>query len=393
MTDVVLLNCQDYQADRLAAAFDEGAALLGGWERFVRPGMKVLLKVNLIGPKPPESAAVTHCEFVRALGRLLKARGCEVWIGDSAGGAIAGIAPTAHAMDVAGYSAVAAQEGFVIKNFEREGSRQVSPSDAPQRIYHLAAPVFQADLVINLPKLKTHSAGTFTGATKNLFGCVPGLRKAQYHRIAPNTRDFGGVIADINLCVKPALHVMDGVVAMQGRGPTAGKPFAANTILMSTDPLALDAIACAMLGLRIADLPIFDSSRERGIGEWRLDRIRLLGGIARPPLLQGFDVPRAIKVGAIGGKAFGAIINLLKKRPSVALSACTDCRTCVESCPVGAIDRSTKRIDYSRCIECLCCHELCMQEAVELRHANRFMAFLGRKRATASPFPFPRRAR
>lgn len=112
----------------------------------------------------------------------------------------------------------------------------------------------------------------------------------------------------------------------------------------------------------------------------------LLGGwerFARPPLLQGFDVPRAVKVGAIGGKAFGAIISLLKKRPSVDLSACTDCRTCVESCPVGAIDRSTKSIDYSRCIECLCCHELCMQEAVELRHANRLMAFLNRKRARA----------
>jgi len=228
--------------------------------------------------KTPESAAVTHCEFVRAIGRILKARECEVWIGDSAGGAIAGIAPTAHAMDVAGYSTVATQEGFSIKNFEREGSRQVSPADALDRVYHLAAPLFHADLVINLPKLKTHSSGTFTGATKNLFGSVPGLRKAEYHRIAPNTHDFGAVIADINFCVKPALHIMDGIVAMQGKGPTAGKPFAAKKILMSTDALALDKVACSMLGLRIEELPIFDSSRERGLGEWRLEQIRLLGG-------------------------------------------------------------------------------------------------------------------
>ncbi len=384
MADVVLLECVDYQADNLVAAFDKGAALLGGWERFVRPGMKVLLKVNLIGPKPPESAAVTHCEFVRALGRILKARGCEVWIGDSAGGAIAGIAPTAHAMDVAGFSAVAAQEGFTVKNFEREGSRQVSPVDAPQRVYYLAAPVFQADLVINLPKLKTHSAGTFTGATKNLFGCVPGLRKAEYHRIAPNTRAFGAVIADINSCVKPALHMMDGVIAMQGRGPTAGKPFRANKILMSEDPLALDAIACAMLGLRIEELPIFASSIERGLGEWRRNRIRLLGGPGEPPRLQGFDVPRAMKVGAVGGKAFGIVIDLMKKRPRINLSSCKDCGTCMESCPVGAIDRTTRSIDYSKCIECLCCHELCMHRAVELRHANRFMVAAARKRVAAA---------
>ena len=378
MIDVALLDCADYQTDTLAAAFDRGAALLGGWGRFLRPGMTVLLKVNLIGPKPPESAAVTHCEFVRALGRILKARGCEVWIGDSAGGAIAGIAPTARAMDVAGYSAVAAQEGFTVKNFEREGSRQVSPADAPQRVYRLAAPVFQADLVINLPKLKTHSASTFTGATKNLFGCVPGLKKAEYHRIAPNTRDFGAIIADINSCVKPALHIMDGVIAMQGRGPTAGKPYPAKKILMSEDPLALDAIACAMLGLDIEELPIFESSMERGIGEWRRDRIRLLGGAREPLPLRGFDVPRAMNVGAIGGKAFGILIDLMKKRPQIVLSSCKDCGTCVESCPVGAIDRTTKRIDYSTCIECLCCHEVCMHEAVTLRHANRFMAAVAR---------------
>jgi uncharacterized protein (DUF362 family)/NAD-dependent dihydropyrimidine dehydrogenase PreA subunit len=287
-------------------------------------------------------------------------------------------------MDVAGFSTVAAQEGFTVKNFEREGSCQVSPVDAPQRVYHLAAPVFQADLVINLPKLKTHSAGTFTGATKNLFGCVPGLRKAEYHRIAPNTRDFGAVIADINSCVKPALHIMDGVIAMQGKGPTAGKPFPAKSILMSEDPLALDAIACGMLGLRIEELPIFESSIERGIGEWRRDRILLLGGTDEPLRLQGFDVPRAMKVGAVGGKAFGIVIDLMKKRPRINLSSCKDCGTCAESCPVGAIDRTTKSIDYSKCIECLCCHELCMHGAVELRHANRFMAAVARKKAAVA---------
>lgn len=190
MTDVVLLEQDDYETDGLIAKLDEGMALLGGWERFARPGMKVLLKVNLIGPKSSDSAAVTHCEFVRAVGRILKGRGCEVWVGDSAGGAIAGIAPTAKGMTVAGYEAVAAEEGFIIKNFEREGTKAVSSADAPERVYHLARPAFDADLVINLPKLKTHAAATYTGAFKNLFGCVPGLKNADYS----------------SACVKPALQ-------------------------------------------------------------------------------------------------------------------------------------------------------------------------------------------
>jgi uncharacterized protein (DUF362 family)/Pyruvate/2-oxoacid:ferredoxin oxidoreductase delta subunit len=376
MADVALLEQADYGTEGLIAKLNEGAALLGGWERFVKPGMKVLLKVNLIGPKSSDSAAVTHCEFVRAVGRILKSRGCEVWIGDSAGGAIAGIAPTAKGMAVAGYEAVAAEEGFLIKNFEREGTMRVSPADAPERVYHLAKPAFDADLVINLPKLKTHAAATYTGAFKNLFGCVPGLKKAEYHRAASNTRGFGAAIADINSCVRPALHIMDGVVAMQGRGPTAGRPYPAGKILMSADPLALDAVACAMLGLDIASVPIFDSGRERGMGEWRLGAVSILGDYASPPRLKGFDVPKEIKVGPRMGKLLGGMVAALKRRPVVDLEICRDCGSCVASCPVKAIHPETKAIDYLKCIECLCCHEMCMFKAVELKRANRLMALI-----------------
>jgi uncharacterized protein (DUF362 family)/Pyruvate/2-oxoacid:ferredoxin oxidoreductase delta subunit len=376
MAEVVVLEQGDYRTEGLIAALERGMALLGGWEAFVKPGMKVLLKVNLIGPKSSDSAAVTHCEFVRAVGRILKKRGCEVWIGDSAGGAIAGIAPTAKGMTVAGYEAVAAEEGFLIKNFEREGTKAVSPADAPDRVYHLAKPAFDADLVINLPKLKTHSAATYTGAFKNLFGCVPGLKKAEYHRAAANSRDFGAAIADINACVKPALHVMDGVVAMQGRGPTAGKPYPAKKVLMSADPLALDAVACAMLGLDIDSVPIFDSGRERGMGEWRLGAIAILGDYASPPRLRGFDVPKAISVGPRMGRLMGGLVDMFKRRPVVDLSACRDCGSCVASCPVKAIDPAMKSIDYSKCIECLCCHEMCMYKAIELRRVNKLMALI-----------------
>jgi uncharacterized protein (DUF362 family) len=376
MTDVVVLDCGSYELGEISARLDEGMALLGGWDRFVRPGMKVLLKVNLIGPKGPETAAVTHCEFVRALTRILKARGCEVWIGDSAGGAIAGIAPTARGFAAAGYARVAEEEGAVLKNFEREGSVERRPADAPERGYRLAKPLFDADLVINLPKLKTHSAAVYTGAFKNLFGCVPGLKKAEYHRAAPNTHEFGSIVADINACVRPGLHIMDGVLAMQGRGPTSGTPYEAGKLLLAIDPLALDAVAASMIGLRVEDLPIFDSARERGLGEWRLDRIAVRGDYSTPPRLEGFELPKAFKVGKTTGRLFDAMIAFMKRRPVIDLAACTDCGTCVESCPVRAIDRATKAVDYGICIECLCCHELCMYKAVRLKRANRLMALL-----------------
>jgi ferredoxin len=169
---------------------------------------------------------------------------------------------------------------------------------------------------------------------------------------------------------------MDGIVAMQGRGPTAGRPYPAGKILMSADPLALDAVAAAMLGLELEELPIFDAARERGMGEWRLGSIRLLGDHASPPHLEGFDLPKAIAVNKTAGRLFGGMISLLKRRPVIDLGACKDCGLCVESCPVKAIERSTKAIDYGSCIECLCCHELCMHKAVGLKRANRLMALL-----------------
>ncbi len=378
MTDVVCMDCASYETPALIEKLEAGMAFLGGWDSFAKPGMKVLLKVNLIGPKASQTAAVTHCEFVRAVVRILKGRGCEVWIGDSAGGAIAGIAPTERGFEVSGLARIAAEEGALLKNFEREGSVERRPADSGDRAYFLAKPLFDADLVINLPKLKTHSAATYTGAFKNLFGCVPGLKKAEYHRIAPNTHEFGRIIADINLCVRPGLHIMDGIVAMQGRGPTAGTPYPSGKILFSTDPLALDAVACAMLGVELAGLPIFDSARERDLGQWRLPAIHLVGDHATPPPLPGFEVPKAMKVGATGGRFFGVMINFMKRRPVVDLAACKDCGACVESCPVKAIDRPTKRIDYTACIECLCCHELCMHEAIAIKPTNRLMALLSR---------------
>jgi uncharacterized protein (DUF362 family)/NAD-dependent dihydropyrimidine dehydrogenase PreA subunit len=362
----------------MTVALDAGIAPLGGWDAFVRPGAKVLLKINLIGAKPPESGAVTHAEFVRAIARILKARGCEVWIGDSAGGAIAGVSPTAEAMRIAGMDAVAAEEGALVKNFESEGAMRVEPGGGRQEVLYLAKPAFEADVVVNLPKFKTHSAGVYTGAVKNLFGCIPGLRKATYHREAPDAESLGGVIADINTAIRPALHIMDGITAMHRNGPTAGEPYHAGVLLLSTDPLALDAVATGMIGLDIGTLPIFKASIARGVGRWKPEDVEVVGDFgAHPPKLHGFKLPKAMgRMPKAAYKALQGIIDFLKVRPEVDLEKCKDCQSCVDGCPVGAIDRKTKAIDYDKCIECMCCHELCMYKAVELKRTNRFARML-----------------
>ncbi len=381
MSKVVISDCNEYNLELLTRKLNAGIALLGGWEKYVSPGMKVLLKVNLIGPKAPETAAITHPEFVRALVRILKGLGCAVWIGDSSGGAIAGIAPTARSLKVSGLEQVAREEGAEIKNFDREGVVEVTPESGLGGKMFIAKPMFDADSVINLPKFKTHSAGIYTGAVKNLFGCIPGLRKAEYHRLAPDPRDMGEVLTDIHQAVKVGLHIMDGVTAMQGEGPTAGTVYPAGKLLMSSDPLALDTVAVAMLGLGIEDIPILVSARTRNLGKSDLKAIELVGDFTSPPQLKGFKLPKRLKlIKPRNYKLVVKVIDFLKARPRVNLKVCKHCNMCVESCPVQAIDRETKVVNYSLCIECMCCHELCEHKAVELRRDNRILDFFGRFR-------------
>lgn len=371
MSKVIIQECKSYNLDSLITKINDGIDKLGGWNKFVRKGDTVLLKVNLIGPKPSESAAITHSEFVRAMIRILKALGCTVWIGDSSGGAIAGIAPTTQSFKVSGYEKVAQEEGAFIKNFDSEGVVEVQPKSKFNDKMYLAKPIFDADVVINLPKLKTHSAAIYTGAIKNVFGCIPGLRKAKYHKIAPNQEDFGEIIADIHECAKFHLHIMDGIISMQGEGPTAGYVYQANKILMSADPLALDVVGINMLGMKIEDVPILGAAKVRNIGCGNLDDIIIHGDYNVIPKLENYKLPKKFRsTKKRNSTAVVKVIDFFKTRPVVNMKKCKDCNMCVESCPVEAINKETKKIDYIECIECMCCHELCMHKAVDLKKDN-----------------------
>ena len=371
MSKVVINECPDYNIKNVTQKINNGVELLGGWDSFIKPGMKVLLKVNLIGPKPPESAAVTHCEFVRALIRILKQKGCSVWVGDSAGGAIAGIAPTFQSLEVSGLIKVAQEENAQIKNFDKEGTIDAGENCSFLNRLYLAKPLFDADFIISLPKLKTHSGCIYTGAVKNVFGCIQGLRKAQYHKAAPNPRDFGNILVDIHEATKIGLHIMDGITAMEGEGPTAGNVYPAKKILMSTDPLALDTTAIQMLGLDIKDIPILQAAIERNLGESDKNNIEICGDYTTPPLLKYYRIPKRFTSKKKSNyNALVKVINFLKTKPKINLKKCHQCNTCVDSCPMQAIDKKTKKIDYSKCIECMCCHELCSYKAVELKRVN-----------------------
>ena len=187
--------------------------------------------------------------------------------------------------------------------------------------------------------------------------------------MAPDPGDFGQVIADIHRGAKFHLHIMDGVTAMQGEGPTAGDVYQANKILISEDPLALDTVAIQMLGMELADVPILVTAQDRKLGESKQENIILEGDYKVIPRLENFKLPKRFRSSKKRNhKVLVKVIDFFKARPKVNRNKCKNCNVCVESCPVEAINIDTKEIDYQKCIECMCCHELCMHKAVDLKN-------------------------
>lgn len=372
MSKVVVVPCEKYDNEVLKEAIEEALRPLCGLESFVKEGDKVLLKINLIGPKKPENGATTHPEIIRAIGQMVKALGGQVYVGDSAGGAIAGMAPTKKAFKVAGIESVTDNEGFTLLNFDEVGPVKKDIEGNYSKELYLTKALDEMDVVINLPKMKTHSMGVYTGAVKNLFGTIPGLRKAKYHRDGPNPLEFGEFLADIHKAINNMpLHIMDGVISMQGEGPTAGEVYKAGKIIASTDPLALDRVAIEMMGIDSDRVEILKASVKRGIGEYDIKAIDVVGNIEK---MKGYKLPkRYYNETQKNYDGVKKVIDFFKAVPIVNIKKCIQCNSCVESCPVEAIDRETKRIDYEKCIDCLCCHELCMVEAVELKSKKSYI--------------------
>jgi ferredoxin len=246
--------------------------------------------------------------------------------------------------------------------------------------------VADADVVIDVPKLKTHGFMMLTGAVKNLFGCIPGLEKAQFHLKVPDRDDFGDMLIDLMLACRPALAIMDAVTTMEGEGPSGGTPRHMGALLASADLVAMDVVAAAMTDFDPMDVYTNRAAARRGLGPASLADVETVG--VDPSLLsvEGFLHPAA----DVAERVPPWLRKWLRKRtasmPYLARPAeCTSCRTCERNCPVSAIEMSDGRptFDYEKCIRCYCCQELCPVQVIDLKTpgiVNLFGGGRGRKR-------------
>lgn len=365
MSKVALVRCESYDPDLVRAAVARGLALLGGLESFLKPGEKILLKPNLLAPDPPEKCTTTHPEVFRAMAQLAQEAGAVVSYGDSPG-----MGPAIFAAKRAGLAEVADELGVPLADFQHGETVHYE-----KREFVIAKGVLASDGMLSLPKLKTHALTRVTGCIKNQFGCIPGTLKAELHTKLPDPQSFCSYLVDLNRCLKPRLFVMDGIVAMEGNGPRGGKPRPMNILLFSTDPVALDATVCQLIGMPVSFVPTLAAAEASGLGS--AEGIEWVGDPLESFRQTTFEAKREPVVDIQLGGPLGFLLKsfqALMSRPAIT-GTCIRCGICVEACPVqpkavfwpkGKKDRKPV-YQYSRCIRCFCCQEHCPQSAIEVK--------------------------
>lgn len=366
MNRVVLEPLADYERGAVAAGVAAVLAPLGGMAAFVKPGQSVLLKPNMLAGKAPEKAVTTHPEILRALIREVQQAGGEAWVGDSPG-----IGSCEQVARKCGILAVVEETGARLVPFtQSRPAPQPATADAFQHL-ELAREVFDADLIINLPKLKTHQMMGLTCAVKNLFGTLVGMRKPQLHLQAGSDKArFARMLLDLAARLRPALTVVDAVVAMEGAGPGSGDPVEVGALLAGTNPLAVDAVALELLGLGPEDCWTQKLACAENLPGAHLAEIEILG--ADPARLR----PACFRPAKATDVSFG-VPPVLRRRLRRSLSAlpaidrqrCRGCGLCIKHCPPAAmtLNAAVPRIDLHACIGCFCCQELCPYGAILTR--------------------------
>ena len=374
---VSLLGHADYDPENLGAAVRRLLEPLGGMRSFMPPGARAIIKPNLVLGYPPERAVNTHPALVRAVAAEMLEAGAEsVSLGDSPG-----FGGAAAAARKAGLTRVADELGLKIIEFT---PMEVETPELPFPRLELARELLEADAVVNLPKLKTHAQMFMTLAVKNLFGAVPGARKLQWHyRAGRDRRLFARVLNAVAERARPALSILDGVVGMDGMGPTAGRARPVGLLAASADPWALDAAVMDVLGLERERLFTLAEAAERGPREWL--RLRLAGPTPESLRPAGWKPPELRTLQMHGGFVERRLPFLARRlragvspRPAPN-SLCVGCSRCREICPVGAITMAENRpiIDDGACIRCYCCHELCPRQGMNIAPPGLIARLLG----------------
>ena len=324
----------------------------------------ILVKPNLLGAFPPDKAVTTHPVVLEAVIRILQEIEKEIIVGDSSGGT----AKAEHVWEKTGLKAVCQKYNVPLLDL---GSDGISIIRTDLKTLNFSQTAVECDGIINLAKMKTHSLMLYTGAVKNLFGCIPGLGKSDLHRLYPSPDKFAILLAKIYdvMREKIVINIIDGIVGMDGDGPSAGRPYPFGILVASRKASAADLITSKLMGFNVSQLKyVLDSLKLDNITEadvmieekWRnfkYPKVKIKSVIFSNNLLN--SMPRFVKI----------VINLAFSYHPRFPKKCKMCLMCVKCCPVKALQSENNRIqiDKNKCIKCMCCHEMCPDSMISFK--------------------------
>ena len=367
---VFLAECRDYGEENVRFAVHRALDAFGGAEALAG-GKKVLLKANLLMSCSPDEAVTTHPNVVEALVREFMSAGCEVEIADSCGGLYnEDVLRTLYG--VCGMSRVAERTGAKL-NYDTLSFEMPVPNGVKIKKVQVISPVKRADFIVSVAKMKTHGLTYYTGAAKNMFGVIPGLQKAVMHSRFPDKKAFCNMLVDLCEAVAPNLSFIDGVVGMEGAGPSGGKPKSAGVIVASKNPYAADIAAMDIMGLDKNKSPLHMLASKRSL----VGEVELLGDAVENFRTQFEPAytrePRTVLM-VFPGALRKYVERMVAKYPNIVEGKCVGCGECVKSCPEHTIELKDGKasVKHEKCIRCYCCQEMCPARAIVIERLSKF---------------------
>ena len=364
MEKAALLGCREYDPALLLSVIGREFAMLGLGEEDFR-GKKVVIKPNLLLGYAPEKAATTHPALVEAMGTYLRSCGAaSVTVAESPGGPYH--APILNAIYKNCGIKDAAERAGIALNQDLSAVDLHAPDGKKSKMFHVLTPISEADVIVNLCKLKTHALAVMTASVKNLFGVIPGIEKFEMHSRFRDPDDFFSMLTDLCQCLRGRarlISVCDAIVGMEGNGPSGGTPREIGCVIASENPFALDTVAAGLIGLRPEEVPLLRAADREGVFPFGSE-ITVLGDRAEEFALSDF-----VQAETNMQSKFDLTPKFMEPRPVIDRKKCVGCGTCMRSCPGKTIVMVKKKakINRSGCIRCYCCQELCTFKAVKIR--------------------------
>jgi len=389
---VSIVKCESYDKKKLRDAISTCVDYLGGFKKFINSKSKVVIKPNLLLPASPEEAITTNPLFIEAVVENIAditGNSKNILIADSFGPGtpynrtgMEKIYRAAGILDIAkrtgcrlnystAYECLSNKEGRILKRIE------------------IIKPIVEADVIVNLPKFKTHNLTVITGAIKNMFGVIPGFTKVGYHLRFDDFESFSRMLLDVVSFIKPALNIMDGILGIEGEGPgRRGTRRRVGLVLASDDAISMDIIMSKIMNIGKGLNPFLEVLKKWKVESYEDSNIEVLGEKLSDVMIYGFKLPknigkkRLIENNFINTYILPLVRSSLNPYVYIDYNKCNLCMTCQKICPRNSISISNGKIKFNHktCIRCFCCSEMCPEGAVGIKYpflGNLISSLLG----------------